>query len=152
MILRKFKLKSGVFAINGLYAPEEYDELLNFMNKRIENNDVYSEEYKKIIAEITRSTQTANDFDIKNGAEKDWKTFVIYNEHILEFVYLALRMPIEMEKNKLELEMKDQMLDIQEKNHKELVDYITNDSIMQIRRLVNKLNTQDEIIKNMKEA
>lgn len=94
MIFRRFKLKSGDYAVNGLYQPDEYENLINLINKRIEEGTPYIDEYKDILEQVVRSTQDANELDIKNGAGKDWKTFVIYPEHFLNFVFLALQMPI----------------------------------------------------------
>lgn len=150
MILRKFRLKSGTYAINGLYSPDEYDELLGLLKKRIDEGDEYSEEYKVVIEQIERSTQTANNYDISRGAEADWKTFVIYNEHILEFIYLALRMPVEKEKSNLEIELKDKMLEYAEEQHNEFYNQIKTDSIIQIKRLIELLNQKDQEIENLK--
>lgn len=150
MILRKFRLKSGTYAINGLYAPEEYDELIGLLHKRIDEGDEYSEEYKIVIEQIERSTQIANNYDIARGASENWKTFVIYNEHILEFIYLALRMPVEKEKYNMDMELKERMIAYQDKAYNATCDSMHEEHIKRIRELIDMLKQKDKEIDELK--
>ena len=144
MILRKFKLKSGAHAINGLYAPDEYEKLIERLRTQIDEGTVYQEEYEDILEQVVRSTQDANDFDIRNGAGKDWKTFVIYPEHILNFVFLALQMPAEAEKSKV-------MVQEMQKLYDDAFEEINNKNLLQLKNLcfiIDKKNKEIDELKN----